>query len=253
MFGHMVEKNFFPKRPAFGSLAELPPNCPTPNEPAPERPDCAQITRPRSAFSKMDNSTLFAALRLQAIFDIVLALAVGEAFRQFVFDKPTTDNTPVVRSMHLDRLPALIALVLLIAPFYQGIGQYIHEVYKIGNHPKPYGAFLLIDCGVFLLESILFFVMSRRLSLIDSASFYGSVLILLLVDTGWGVFLWSTHYQAVVSWLVLNLISIPVFFLLWFFSQKPSFSKLTPFVGVCAVAVRTGVDYWTSWDFYFPR
>ena len=201
----------------------------------------------------MDNtSLLFAAVRLQAIFDIVLGLAVAEAFRQFVFDKPTTDDKAVEKSIHWDRLPALMALVLLIAPFYQGIGQYIHVVYQVGEHPKPYGAFLLTDCGVFMLESILFFVMSRRLSPVDWASFYGSVLILLVVDTVWGAFLWSTHYQAVVSWLLLNLISIPVFFALWFFSKKVWFSKWGPVLGVCAVTVRTVADYWTSWFFYFP-
>ena len=203
----------------------------------------------------METTTvLFAALRLQAIFDVVLGLAVIEAFRQFVFDKPVTDDKCAAQSIHWDRLPALLALVLLIVPFYQGIGEYIHAVYQVGegNHPNPYGVFLLIDWGVFMLESSLFFVMARRLSSVDWGSFYGAVLILLAVDSAWGAFLLLTHYQEVVSWLVLNLCSLPVFFVLWRCRHKPRLRKLGAVIGCCAVAVRTVVDYSTSWDFYFP-
>jgi hypothetical protein len=203
----------------------------------------------------METTTvLFAALRLQAIFDVVLGLAVIEAFRQFVFDKPAAEESPAEKSIHWDRLLALLALVLLIVPFYQGIGEYMHAVYQVGEgkHPNPYGLFLLIDCGVFMLESSLFFVMSRRLPLVDWVPFYQAVLILLAVDSGWGAFLWLTHYREVVTWLVLNLCSIPVFLALWFCGHKSWLGKSGAVIGCSAVAVRTVVDYWTSWSFYFP-
>ncbi|TMJ32315.1 MAG: hypothetical protein E6G88_03325 [Alphaproteobacteria bacterium] len=57
----------------------------------------------------------------QYAFIIVFALALGEAFKQFVAEKA---NQPRDKVVDWSRLPALLSFVVLIFPFYQGMSRY---------------------------------------------------------------------------------------------------------------------------------
>jgi hypothetical protein len=186
---------------------------------------------------------------MQRIFTIVLALALGEAFKQFVADKA---EKPEDRVIHWDRSLALVAFLLLLIPFYQGMGQYFYQVYLIPEQrPTPYSIYLLVDCVVFTTEAGLLFVMSRALSSIQWRRFYASVLIILIIDTLWGGFVWLTHHQAILWWLILNVVFMIVFVaILWRCAKKGS--RWGPILGLAAMIVRTVADYWTSWHLYFP-
>jgi hypothetical protein len=197
----------------------------------------------------MNNEAILSTVQiLERIFAIVLALALGEAFKQFVADTPKNPDDTFI---HWDRLTALTALLLLLIPFYQGMGQYFYQVYHTTQRPKPYSVFLFVDCVAFTLEAALFFVMSRALPKIQWRRFYKTVLLLLILDTLWGGFVWWSHHQAIQSWLVLNVLFMVVFgiILLVFRSHD---SKWAPRLALLAMVVRTVADYWTSWDFYFP-
>ncbi len=90
----------------------------------------------------------------QYTFIIVFALALGEAFKQFVAEKA---NQPPDKVVDWGRLPALLSFVVLIFPFYQGMSRYFFATYAdVSTLPKPYSLYLMFDGVAFLAESALF-------------------------------------------------------------------------------------------------
>ena len=183
-------------------------------------------------------------------FSIVLALALGEAFKQYVSEK---DNG----SIQWDRSLALVTFLLLILPFYQGMNRYLLQTYggpaAAGNQAA---VFLIIDGVAFLVESALFFAMSRNLPNSRWVYFYSIVLALLAVDTIWGISALqhasSGASVAIWSWIKLNACSCML--LLGLIGWGRKFSALAvASVGAAAMLARTILDYIISWDFYFSN
>jgi hypothetical protein len=197
----------------------------------------------------MDEKAILSTVdNLQRAFTIVLALSLGEAFKQFVADKAVK---PEDRTIHWDRLIALIAFLLLLFPFYQGMDRYFYNVYRTQSRPSPYSLYLAIDCLMFTLESSLLFVMSRALPLVQWRRFYIAVLIILSADAIWGTIAWLTHTPSISRWVVLDLVSIPVFFVILLVFRLPT-SRWGPALSLIVMLIRTIIDYWMYWDFYFP-
>jgi len=63
----------------------------------------------------------------------------------------------------------------------------------------------MFDSVAFLAESALFFVMSRALSEDRWRTYYGTVLVLLVVDSIWGAVSWYCHGGPTTVWITLNL------------------------------------------------
>jgi hypothetical protein len=185
----------------------------------------------------------------QYAFIIVFALALGEAFKQFVAEKATQPREKVV---DWGRLPALLSFVVLIFPFYQGMSRYFFATYAdVSTLPKPYSLYLMFDGVAFLAESALFFVMSRALSEDRWRSYYGAVLVLLVVDSIWGAVSWYSHGGPTTVWIILNL-SFAVVLLLILLLTPRQRSWVGAMAGLIAVSIRTMLDYALTWQLYFP-
>src|ERR1043166_8707726 len=157
----------------------------------------------------MDDAIWATVEYLRQIFAIVLALAVTEAFKQFIADRSEEPLRPAVRK---HALWGLISFLFLLVPFYHGMARYLYDNYRVAStRPQPYSHFLLFDVVSFTIEAALFFVMSRSLQLEQWRRFYTSVVAVLVTDTLWGTVAWRTHSPQVGPWLVLNLIFLPVF------------------------------------------
>ncbi len=197
----------------------------------------------------MEQSIIVSVENLQRIFAIVLALALGEGFKQVVSDKAHLPSDPFV---YWGRILGLISFLLLIVPFFQGMHRYYYTVYMVPTRPQPYAIFLSFDAFIFLVDAALFFVMSRALAIEQWHRFYFTVLLLLIVDSVWGVVVFLFHSDAVLRWLVLNAVTIPIFVLLRYFFRDP---KSVWGAGLCflTMASRTISDYYIMWDFYYPR
>ena len=187
-------------------------------------------------------------------FSIVLALALGEAFKQAVAEH--RPGTTTGGDIQWDRLPALLTFLVLMLPFYQGMNRYLLLTY--GGMPASQHQYstvaLIIDGVAFMVESAVFFAMSRNLANSRWRYFYFIVLFLLLADTLWGL---STHLHPInntapvlQNWMTLNLIFSVVVVLLIAFGQRLSDAK-TAIIGTLIMFARTVFDYWISWDFYF--
>jgi hypothetical protein len=185
---------------------------------------------------------------LGRLFAIVLALAIGEAFKQFISDKA---EKPEDRYIHFDRIWGLITFVVLVVPFFHGMVRYFFETYQEAARPKPYTRHLFIDSIVFTFESFLFFVLSRSLPSVQWRRFYWTVFLLLVVDIVWGSFGAYTHEKILWSWVYVNIgAALLVGFALWFWRDPKSLTSVI--VCMLILIARTVLDYSLCWNYYFP-
>jgi hypothetical protein len=245
---------------------------------------------------------MFAVSRIDAnaesltrFFAFIIALAIGEAFKQFVSQKDVretkkeekddnADKKDVVpdkpdsedkRHIHWDRLPALIAFMLLIVPFFHGICRLFYDRYEATLPlPSNYAEAMLIDfCAITILAAT-FFVLSRALPWEDSARFYQSVCCLLGFDLLWFVAEWKIvhcYQPETFVWAGINSVMFVVLGAILYadralptlFASRNSRLANTPrnvldflrnpIVLSVLMAVRTICDYGFNFPFYFPR
>ncbi len=182
-------------------------------------------------------------------FTIVMALALGESFKQFVAERAVNEGD---RTIQWDRLPALISFLFLIVPFYQGMSRYFYITYSdINKMPQPYSVFLMFDGTNFMTESALFFVMSRALAAAQWRRYYGCVLVLLIVDSVWvGISKWL-HSSPIQPWMFLNIGFAVVVIITLSLLRAPQ-SRPASLLLMAAVILRTILDYAMLWTIYFP-
>ena len=173
---------------------------------------------------------------------IVLVLALGEAFKTVVEEG---------KFIHWDRLYSLCSLLLLIFPFYQGMNRYLLVTYgDAATLPIPHAPFLV--SAAFMVESALFFVLSRTLRPEEWQHFYWAVVVLLVIDSIWWI-LRAPPHATIQGWTILNLVtSIFILALLLLGRRLPYQPHLPAAIGTAAMLVRTIFDYLISWNFYFP-
>lgn len=183
---------------------------------------------------------------LQQIYTVILALALAEAFKQFIIE----DRNNVHRKVDWNKLLNLISLLALIIPFLHGMNRYFFDTYISRSMPR-YGLYLLIDCIAFMIEGALFFILARSLSAVESSRFYRTVGLLLSFDVLWGGLIWYFHTPSVEPWVVVNLIFVFVIAVILIAARKHPFCCQI----LCALTVvlRTLCDYRSSWSFYFPQ
>ncbi|WP_420965728.1 hypothetical protein [Bradyrhizobium sp. B120] len=185
----------------------------------------------------------------QTTFSIVIALSIGEAFKQFVADKA---DKPEDRAIHWDRLPALLAFLLLALPFFHGMNRYFFLAYTNADTvPQTYGLYLIFDGISFMSMSALFFAMSRSLPAVQWRRFFCLTLLLLFVDSVWIAVAVESRGFPVLLWQVLNaILAITLVALLARDPEKPAL-----FVTACAftTAATTTVSYIAKWAVFFPH
>lgn len=177
-------------------------------------------------------------------FTIVLALALGEAFKQFVTDKAET-------AIQWSRLPALLAFLFMVFPFFHGMNRYFFQSYQHPGPPASYAGSLMFDSIMFMAEAALFFVMSRSLADEQWRRFFVALLVLLCIDTAWGA-IELRHLAAIRYWIILNIVlGVVVAGLLAYFWQKTVVAWPSIWAAVVTF-ITASISYYLSWSFYFP-
>jgi hypothetical protein len=183
-------------------------------------------------------------------FSLIFALALAEAFKQFVIDRARTPMGPVI---DWEKLIPLLAFVLLIFPFYQGTIRYF--VFTYGDAKallqQSYSVPVMFDGVMFVLEAALFFIMSRALAPAHWVTYYGSVVTLLWVDSLWGLGAAWFHNTPIEWWIYLN-IGFGAIVLILLIMHGRLKAPTATILGAVAVLLRTVLDYYTTWNFYFP-
>lgn len=195
---------------------------------------------------------------LRTIFTIVMALSLGEAFKQVVADRADKGAECEKNLIRLESLVSLLAMLVLIIPFHHGMFRYFADVYPASKMPAIYPAYLIWDSMGFTTEAGLFFIMSRSLLPQQWKHFYGAVLAILLTDTLWGTVVYFWHRPTLAPWLLLNCVSLLAFGgLVTLGSYVVKQWNVPPMAiaiaGCLLMLIRTIVDYATNWEFYFPE
>jgi hypothetical protein len=180
---------------------------------------------------------------LQTAYTIVLALALGEAFKEFVVSD---------RDIEWNRLAPLAGVLFMIFPFFHGMSRYLYTTYlAAAPAPEKFGKFLMTDGIAFMLLSACFFVISRSFDSDRWRRYYGALACLLVVDSLWiGFAVWRS--APVMTWLYLNLVLAGVLALA-FITWRTDRSALWPTrISAIATFCTTSLSYWLMADFYFP-
>jgi len=196
---------------------------------------------------------------LQWIYLVIFALATGEAIKGlFAPGSAEEQAKPLgVAKVYLWRLVPLIAFLVLVVPFVQGMGRFLFEVYHDpAGRTSTYGLCLLGDFVAFSVEAGLFFFLARKLQPENWRAFYLGVLAILLVDVLWaGCVIWVRDYPEILGWLSANVIGLLALLAILLMFGLPRTTRerwygraLAPVV----VVARTFLDYWWCWNLYFP-
>jgi hypothetical protein len=202
-----------------------------------------------------DQNFLNAVVFFRQTFGIVFALALTEALKQFVAEHPKQPNDPLSQKLvHWDRLPALLAFVFLIVPFFQGTVRYFYLTYESQMPSANYDRYLAFDGIAFLIEAAFFFAMSRAITLARWRSLYMCIIFLLIVDSCWGGVEYQHGALPTLNWIYLNIpLAVVLGLLLWFIRTDERRRLLVAlYFGTAVVFIRTVLDYWLDPTFYFP-
>lgn len=197
--------------------------------------------------AKADEAIQSTVKRLEWIYGVVIALSVNQAFMQFF-----APNHMGVCGIQWARFWSLVSILLLVIPFFQGMGRYLDKMYVRKQPDKWYGLWLLLDCVAFMVEAAFFFALTRYLPPDRWVQFAVAISLLLFCDVLWGTFVWKFRTPLISSWVIVNLCTIPLLAaILVCFRSTTSWWPVSLVLGV--VLARTIADYSTGWKFYFPR
>ena len=156
-------------------------------------------------------------------------------------------------------LPTFVAFLVTLVPFYHGALRHLDRVYiDAAGRDVRRGSlladfFLLFIESCFLVFAALFVADARTLGLVLAGLF--------VLDAVWGLafylaFTRNRRPWVELRWVQINIIAGPL--LAAIVLLAPQLAGIAPHailpVPVAAVAVlRTVVDYWLSWEFYFPN
>jgi len=182
----------------------------------------------------------------QGAFTIILALALSEALKSFASDDQS-------QSLHWERAPALLAFMLIFFPFFESMAEYFYATYL---RPKTALAFvpvyLFFDSIMFTLQACCFFTMSRSLAPHRWRRFYGTVLVLMLLDIAWtGIN--QIRGLHVGAWLAIDIATVVVILLMMWFERGKAESMRPSYTGLALIAITSVLAYWLEHDMYFPR
>jgi hypothetical protein len=187
---------------------------------------------------------------LKGIYAIFIALAIGNIAQTLFKDAPA-DIQQLEIIVHI---PALIIFFVTIVPFFHGMNRHL-DVFYIEQGCKIKGL-LLADFLIFCIEGVLLFIFTIRFKIgIEGFAWLG---ILLAIDAIWALIANAIHDEklsrTVSIWALLNLITIIVAFLIYqFYNDLEEFTIFAFKICLVIVAIlRTVLDYYYAWDFYFP-
>ncbi len=183
---------------------------------------------------------------LQKIYAVVIALAIAQAIQSLL--KDPVRGTFLEPDQILVGLPAFIALLVTLVPFWHGMNRHLDRCYLEKKSAVAQGG-ILLDFAAFFIEASLLF--AAGWSLRSGIYSFIALAFLLSVDMLWGVISHTIHFPGQKShvrrWSAINLFAILIAILVVTFPFQPKIIVL-----MVITIVRTIVDYWLCWDFYFP-
>lgn len=190
--------------------------------------------------------TLRSVNSLQWFYTIVLSLAVVQAVNGIIEVNTTNLNI----TFNFANLPQFFSFIVILIPFYQGANRYLDDTYICKkNHVSPFAG--LIDFLFFFIEALVFYFMA--LSIFKPKAFYIGVLVVLLIDVIWLMFVYCANkeiFQKIKYWLTINVITFTILIIVLICPLMGNYIK--NWLSMALLIIRTLVDYWLVWSFYWP-
>lgn len=186
---------------------------------------------------------------LQKIYAVIVGLAITKTLQR-VFEND--DNGEFNWESFYDYLPALIAFMALVVPFYHGMNRHLDKCY-LENAPLKKKA-IIIDFFVFCFEAGILFIFSYFIKhKLDAFIILG---ILLFVDMIWSIISHIIHYSSIqegsMVWAIINGSTLVAGFFIYVF-QNVIFNDMAAWCFCVLSIVRTILDYSLAKKFYFPN
>jgi len=185
---------------------------------------------------------------LQTLYTVVVGLALVEGIKSIL--NLRTDTNLI--SINLKSLPTFFALVFTLIPFHHGANRYLDETYIDSRNPRhPLTG--LVDFFFFFFEAIIFY--SMALLIPQPKSFFFALLLLLVIDIVWLIFVYfsaSESFGKIRHWLWLNAATVLIVFI--FIVSKFMAEDINKWIVLASIVlVRTVLDYFLEWSFFWPK
>jgi hypothetical protein len=195
---------------------------------------------------------------LQKLYAVVVALAIGHGIIALAIG----DRASMAFRSSSDlliRLPAFLAFMVTLVPFFHGMNRHLDRCYlqdRVRATEAPRGA-LLFDFFVFFAQSSLLFLIALSVSEPQRAMMFLGALV--ASDVLWGLVSHWIHYHGEnaepgvngpAAWAMVNVLSLALGLgvaLTQIYSPETKLWVL--FILACA---RTVADYKVCWGLYFP-
>jgi hypothetical protein len=184
---------------------------------------------------------------VQRIYAVIIALAISESIQSLLKDPQSSTIQLSLAQAHAG-LPAFIAFLATLVPFWQGMNRHLDRCY-LEKETGVVQRALVLDFAVFFLESI--FLFGAAWSIKEGIKTFYWLAALLGIDMVWAV---SSHYihfpgtkSHALKWSGIN---VCAFFIAVLVFEYPFQHK--QFVLMVIALGRTIADYIFSGNFYFP-
>lgn len=180
---------------------------------------------------------------LKGLYTFVATLALQEAVQQVITSPPDV-------TFRWHTLPLVVAFLFILVPFYHGALRHLDELYGAEADASQPRGIMMLDFSLLFIEAALLFALARLIA--APHSFGWALAVLLGVDVIWAILITTLTRQELLhesNWVRVNSVTLPCLIgLVWLGQGFPWFLG-----ALAALAVlRTVVDYWLSWRYYFP-
>lgn len=195
----------------------------------------------------MKESQANSVRNLENLYSTVVVLGLSLAVSRLV------DTTKETVPIKLELLPFFVAFLFTLIPFYHGALRHLDFTYveQGGRQVRKYA--LLIDFFCLFVESGL--LLGLAIVLVKPSFFAWGLVTLLAVDTVWGMIAHLGFSQDVtpkpeLRWSLINLVTAVLLSVIIPFSVNVG-NRLPICISAISI-LRTAIDYWWCWDFYYP-
>jgi hypothetical protein len=138
-----------------------------------------------------------------------------------------------------------------ILPFVHGMNRHLDSILATIRKDGRRGllVYFLVDFGFFIAESCFFFALATTIN--ANPLFFRNLLGLLVTDILWRAITFPVSRNISAKWIVINLaVSSVIVAVIWWGGGLPA--ALCVWLLAIAAMLRTVMDYFFGWSFYFP-
>jgi len=190
--------------------------------------------------------------QLSELYNVVIGIALSIAIYNAI------DTKAYGIPIHAEFVSNVASVLILIIPFYHGAVRHLFATYvEDGGSTRIKSGALLADFVLLFIEGCVFVMIASLVSVTTKMAW--AVVALLLLDTTWGFLAWlaftgAQAQYAEKKWAVINTFTaVGIIVILIFGESVFRMNEIAAQLGLLAIlCLRTIVDYWQCWDFYFP-